>query len=305
MNEFFQGTSSFSVNPTVQKAADDLIAHMNANLVTLGKRTLSAAEQTQLTKWTTRYAPLKTSTYQVSITWDFSYTNLKKRQDGGDGEDEFEDGGSCALPTSSLTSSATSSTMSTLTTSYISRTSQEPTTTEQPTPTETETETEWNGTCPSRLPFIVGDAEGNSTDEVDERCVCSQEPPSFDKMRPFTADQLEDALQDFCDGSRTLIGPGNRDAANVAKHYKLEGTSGLFISASWTYDQDAGCGQPTGDIDMGENCKTALRRFKCQNMENNYGGYFNQFFKEGCVAWVAGSVWSSDGTFPGEFPPRD
>lgn len=157
MNEFFQGTSSFSVNPIVQKAADDLIAHMDANLVTLGKRALSADEQTQLTKWTTRYAPLKTSTYRVSISWDFSYTNLKR-----------QDGGSCALPTSSLRSSAASTTMSTLSISYISQTNQEPTATEQT--THTETETGWSGSCPTILPFIEGKA--NLTDKVDDRCLC-------------------------------------------------------------------------------------------------------------------------------------
>ncbi|GKT99387.1 hypothetical protein FLAG1_01626 [Fusarium langsethiae] len=275
------GTSSFSVNPIVQKAADDLITHMDANNVTLGEMTFSADEQTQLKKWSTRYAPLKTSTYNVSISWGFSYTNLKKRQDSGDDEDEFEDGGSCTLPTSSLTTSTAPTAMSTLSTSYISQTSQEPTSTDQPTTTETE----WNGTFPSEMPFIVVDAEGDFTDEFE----------------PFTADQLEDALQDFCDGSRTLISPRNKDAANVAKHYKIGDTSALFISASWTYDQVSGCGRPTADINMGENCKTALRRLKCYNMDYNYGGHYNQFFEAGCVSWITGPVWSSDGTFPGEF----
>ncbi|RGP76194.1 hypothetical protein FSPOR_316 [Fusarium sporotrichioides] len=153
------------------------------------------------------------------------------------------------------------------------------------------------------MPFIVVDAKGDFTDEVDERCVCRQEPPTFDKFEPFTADQLEDALQDFCEGSRTLIGPRNKDAANVAKHYKIGDTSALFTSASWTYDQDSGCGRPTADINMGENCKTALRRLKCHNMDYNYGGNYNQFFEAGCVSWITGPVWSSDGTFPGEFLP--
>ncbi|CAF3487706.1 unnamed protein product [Fusarium graminearum] len=221
MNEFFQGTSSFSVNPIIQKAADDLIAHMDANLVTLGKRALSADEQTQLTKWTTRYAPLKTSTYRVSISWDFSYTNLKR-----------QDGGSCALPTSSLRSSAASTTMSTLSTSYISQTNQEPTATEQT--THTETETGWSGSCPTILPFIEGKA--NLTDEVDDRCLYQQEPPAIGTPVSFNADQLEDILQDFCDGSRTLIKPGEQNTTNMSELYKLGDSSQLFIAAPWTFD---------------------------------------------------------------------
>ncbi|KAM0393744.1 hypothetical protein ACHAQC_005469 [Fusarium culmorum] len=279
MNEFFQGTSSFSVNPIVQKAADDLIAHMDANLVTLGKRALSADEQTQLTKWTTRYAPLKTSTYRVSISWDFSYTNLKR-----------QDGGSCALPTSSLRSSAASTTMSTLSTSYISQTSQEPTATEQT--THTKAETGWSGTCPTILPFIEGKA--NFTVEVDDRCLCQQEPPAIGTPVSFNADQLEDILQDFCDGSRTLIKPGEQNTTNVSELYKLGDSSQLFIAAHWTFDQDSSCRQrPTADINLKENCKAGFRRLKCRNLDKNYGGSVSQYFGEGCVTWVTSPLWSS------------
>ncbi|QPC79324.1 hypothetical protein HYE68_010076 [Fusarium pseudograminearum] len=280
MNEFFQGTSSFSVNPIVQKAADDFIAHMDANLVTLGKRTLSADEQSQLTKWTTRYAPLKTSTYKVYISWDFSYTNLKR-----------QDGDSCVLPTSSLRSSAASTTMSTLSTSYISQTKQVPTATEQQ--THTETGMGWSGTCPSISPFIDVDAKGNSTDEVDDRCICRKEPLEAGPPVPFTADQLEDILLDFCDGSRTLIKPGERNATSIFKHYKLGDTSQLFILASWSYYKPAGCVEPTADLNLNENCKTAFRRLKCLSMDKNYGGYFGQIFDEGCVYWSIDPLWSS------------
>ncbi|KAF0637753.1 hypothetical protein FPSE5266_02988 [Fusarium pseudograminearum] len=280
MNEFFQGTSSFSANPIVQKAADDLIAHMDANLVALGKRTLSADEQSQLTKWTTRYAPLKTSTYKVSISWDFSYTNLKR-----------QDGDSCALPTSTLISSAASTTMSTLSTSYISQTNQEPTATEQQ--THTETGMSWSGTCPSVSPFIDVDAKRNSTDEVDDRCICRKEPLEAGPPVPFTADQLEDILLDFCDGSRTLIKPGERNSTSIFKHYKLGDTSQLFILASWSYYKPAGCVEPTADLNLNENCKTAFRRLKCLSMDKNYGGYFGQIFDEGCVYWSIDPLWSS------------
>ncbi|KAF4473014.1 hypothetical protein FALBO_105 [Fusarium albosuccineum] len=297
MNELFQGTPN-SINTIVQKAADDLIKRMDDNFAALQQRgpSLSSSEQSDVANWQVRYAPLKTATYQVSITWDFSYTNLRKRQDD-EGDDEFEEGAACPLPTSSPTSSVTSS-MSTFSTSYISTTTDEPTLT---TETATPTESEWNGTCPTASQITVQD--GKLPDGVGERCLCKS-TSSSESFEPFTADQLEDALQDFCDGSRTIFNP-DPQWENVAKHYKLGDTSGLFISASWTIDSEGVCDRPSGDVELGDNCKTALRRLKCQDMENNYGGSYIEVLDQGCVAWLATSAFASDGEFPDEWPPRD
>ncbi|KAJ3547886.1 hypothetical protein NM208_g1284 [Fusarium decemcellulare] len=293
MNELFQGTPN-SINTIVQKAADDLFKRMDDNFAALQQRgpSLSSNEQADVANWQARYAPLKTATYQVSITWDFSYTNLKKRQDD-ENDDGFEEGAACPLPTSSVTSS-----MLTFSTSYISTTAEEPTPT---TETATPTESEWDGTCPTTSQITVED--GKLPDGVGEKCLCKS-TPSSELFEPFTPDQLEDALQDFCDGSRTLLNP-DPQWDNVAKHYKLGDTSALFISASWTTGADGDCDRPSGDVELGDNCKTALRRLKCQDMDNNYGGSYVEVLDQGCVAWVAGPAYASDGEFPDEYPPRD
>ncbi|KAF5007216.1 hypothetical protein FDECE_6450 [Fusarium decemcellulare] len=297
MDELFQGTPN-SINTIVQKAADDLFKRMDDNFAALQQRgsSLSPSEKAEVANWQARYAPLKTATYQVSITWDFTYTNLKKRQDD-ENDDGFEEGAVCPLPTSSLTSSVTSS-MSTFSTSYISTTTDKPTPT---TETATPTESEGNETCPTISQITI--EEGKLPDGVGERCLCKS-TPSSELFEPFTPDQLEDALQDFCDGSRTLLNP-DPQWDNVAKHYKLGDTSALLISASWTTGAEGDCDRPSGDVELDDNCKTALRRLKCQDMDNNYGGSYIEVLDQGCVAWAAGPAYASDGEFPDEYPPRD
>ncbi|KAH7178314.1 hypothetical protein DER46DRAFT_569959 [Fusarium sp. MPI-SDFR-AT-0072] len=141
--------------------------------------TLSDAEQDLVIKWQTCYAPLKTATYRISFMWDFAYTSFKRRQDDGD------------------------SAISSFTTSYI-RTSQKAVTTEEPTRSTTVAapiESEWEGVCPNQWKIVVEDRK--LPDGAGEKCPCKA-TPSLDDQSPYQPEELDAAIGDFCDGSRTL-----------------------------------------------------------------------------------------------------
>ncbi|KAH7253803.1 uncharacterized protein BKA55DRAFT_566286 [Fusarium redolens] len=284
MNNLFDGTESYSINPIVQKAADDVIARMDINMAALQARlaTLSTSEQDLVTKWQSRYAPLKTATYQVSFTWDFTYTSLKRRQDDG------EEGESCAVPTTS-----------------ISRTSQEAVTTEEPTRTTsvaTPTESEWEGVCPTQWEIVVED--GKLPDGAGEKCLCKA-TPSLDDQSPYQPEQLDAAIGDFCDGSRTLHYIKNGIPEKINRDYYIGNKSVLSLGVQFTTLPAERCKTPAGDVVLAEQCKTSLQRLKCQNKKDNYGGFYVEATDDGCYLWSAGVGWSSDGQWPGavDLPP--
>ncbi|KAF9773536.1 hypothetical protein IL306_008644 [Fusarium sp. DS 682] len=294
MNNLFDGSESYSINPIVKKAADDLIARMDINLVALQARlaTLNNDEKALVTKWQTRYAPLKTATYQVSFTWDFSYTSLKRRQ---------EEGESCAVPTTSLSETATSSAISSFTTSYISRTSQDVvTTTEEPTRTTTiatPTESEWDGVCPTQWEILVID--GKIPDGAGEKCLCKDMTPAIKDESPYQPEQLDAAIGDFCDGSRTLHYSPTGIPEKINRDYKLGNKSFLSIGVQFTTLGHDRCKSPVSEVVLADHCKTALQRLKCQNKKDNYGGFYNEVTDDGCFLWSTGIEWSSSGEWPG------
>ncbi|CVK84283.1 uncharacterized protein FPRN_01897 [Fusarium proliferatum] len=71
------------------------------------------------------------------------------------------------------------------------------------------TETVWTGTCPAKNrpdPTVV---DGEFTENIGEKCLCKWNTwMENDKtLQPYTVDQLRDAINDFCNGSRKLRKP--------------------------------------------------------------------------------------------------
>lgn len=103
MSQMFVGTASYSINPKVESAKNDLIASLTTNIAAAAPQT--AADQTDMNNFNTRFTHLQAATYAVAVTWDFTYTTTR--------DVDEEVGDSCALP------SATQS-LSTFITSVVS-----------------------------------------------------------------------------------------------------------------------------------------------------------------------------------------
>ncbi|KAM0547775.1 hypothetical protein ACHAPJ_010236 [Fusarium lateritium] len=180
-----------------------------------------------------------------------------------------------------------------------STTTREATTTEA---TPTSTESLWTGTCPTLAPLSTTtatvDGEKLLPEGIGEKCLCSYTNSGNKDLEPYTLDQLNDKIDDFCDGSRTLTKDmGFTDA--VSKGYSLGGTQGLFLRVMWAMSEDCQPKDPTGDIKLGEVCKTGLGRLACRGIDDKdrYGGLYNEVFSEGCVQWTVQSMYSSTGDF--------
>ncbi|KAF5254452.1 hypothetical protein FANTH_710 [Fusarium anthophilum] len=98
------------------------------------------------------------------------------------------------------------------------------------------TESVWTGTCPAKNgpdPTVV---DGKFTGNIGEKCLCEWNTGmKNDKaLQPYTVDQLRDAINDFCNGSRKLRKPAPTGFPDISvNRFPTDGSHGIFISAGW------------------------------------------------------------------------
>ncbi|KAF4448370.1 hypothetical protein F53441_8178 [Fusarium austroafricanum] len=158
------------------------------------------------------------------------------------------------------------------------------------------TESVWTGACPAKNgpdPTVV---DGKFPENIGEKCLCEWNTwMRTDKsLQPYTVDQLRDAINDFCDGSRKLRKPAPTGPPDIAVHrFPTDGTHGIFIQAGWATpplwnSTDERC-KAKGDLLLADSCKTALLRFECRGAmkEDLWGGvYYEALDEGGCVRWT-------------------
>ncbi|KLP08371.1 uncharacterized protein LW94_2827 [Fusarium fujikuroi] len=171
------------------------------------------------------------------------------------------------------------------------------------------TETVWTGTCPAKNgpdPTVV---DGEFTENIGEKCLCKWNTwMENDKtLQPYTVDQLRDAINDFCNGSRKLKKPTPTGLPDIAvNRFPTNGTHGIFISVGWATpplwnSTDERC-EANSDHLLASNCKAALERFECRgaNTDELWGGTYYEALEEGgCVKWTLTPVHLSDGRSAG------
>ncbi|KAJ4250238.1 hypothetical protein NW762_012053 [Fusarium torreyae] len=162
--------------------------------------------------------------------------------------------------------------------------------------TPTSTESLWTGTCPSLYPqgspTATVDGEKLLPEGIGEKCLCSYSNAFNDDVEPYTIDQLNDKINDFCDGSRTLL---KDPMSGVNKRYYLGGTQILYLRVMWAFSEDNET--PKGDIKLGEVCKTAFGRFACPGLsdKDRFGGIYNEVLSQGLVTWTVLPLYTTDG----------
>ncbi|KAF5556835.1 hypothetical protein FPHYL_7866 [Fusarium phyllophilum] len=167
------------------------------------------------------------------------------------------------------------------------------------------TESVWTGTCPAKNgpdPTVV---DGKFTQDIGEKCLCEWNTwMKNDKtLQPYTVDQLRDAINDFCNGSRKLRKPAPTGFPDIAvNRFPTDGTNGIFISAGWATpplwnSTDERC-KAKSDLLLADSCKAALERFECRgaNRDDLWGGTYYQALDEGgCVKWTLTPAHLPDG----------
>ncbi|KAG4293566.1 hypothetical protein FPRO06_00151 [Fusarium proliferatum] len=155
------------------------------------------------------------------------------------------------------------------------------------------TESVWTGTCPAKNgpdPTVV---DGEFTENIGEKCLCKWNTwMENDKtLQPYAVDQLRDAINDFCNGSRKLRKPTPTGLPDIAvNRFPTNGTHGIFISVGWATpplwnSTDERC-KANSDLLLADSCKVALERFECRgaNADELWGGTYYEALEEGgCV----------------------
>ncbi|KAG9508258.1 hypothetical protein J7337_001822 [Fusarium musae] len=167
------------------------------------------------------------------------------------------------------------------------------------------TESVWTGTCPAKTGPYPTVVDGKFTENIGEKCLCERNSwmKIDEKLQPYTLDQLRDAIQDFCNGSRKLRKPAPTGIPDFAvNRFPTEGTHGIFISVGWDTpplwnSTDERC-KAKSDLFLGNSCKNALERFECRGAKRDdlWGGtYYEALDEGGCVRWTLTPVYLSDG----------
>ncbi|KAF5975633.1 ankyrin repeat-containing protein [Fusarium bulbicola] len=122
-------------------------------------------------------------------------------------------------------------------------------------------------------------------------------------LQPYTVDQLRDAINDFCNGSRKLRKPAPTGLPDIAvNRFPTDGSHGIFISAGWATpplwnSTDERC-KAKSDFLLADSCKASLGKFECRGAKTDdlWGGtYYEALDEGGCVKWTITPAHLPDG----------
>ncbi|RSL52469.1 hypothetical protein CEP54_010891 [Fusarium duplospermum] len=279
IEDLITGNKWFSINKNVEKAKDDVISHLTASFASLNARQgLTGVQTSELSNWNYRFNKLSKATYSIpAISWGLP---KRKRQDQGQGGGE---GSACTLPIRSPSSSLSTFSTSVVSSSRQGSTTQTPTTNDSPQTTSTPSST---STCPRPMGTAVNGQIGN---RFDQECICDKEFFNGQPNTPISPELFQEAVSDFCDGSRSMIPTDDEnDPRTVREHYPLDDHLDLVLSAQWASPQ-TDC-KPKGEMQLRDFCKNAFGLIgDCKHPVSEgdlVGGRFVDSTDNGCVAFA-------------------